>query len=196
MHSSGTSRISRRHVLRASVSLSLLSGDLRAQDRPQPAPPMEPETIRSGLHSHDRALFVKSGWIRDPYVVLGPGDFYYLTGTTPLPDEAREQREPYNTGLGNRSIVGWKMQIWRSKDLVRWESLGAPYSLKDGIWFQVQPERFSAVPESEWRLWAPELHFVHGRWAIVHTSPAPVRGACRHGRPAGGAVRSFPGSCV
>jgi arylsulfatase len=26
-------------------------------------------------------------------------------------------------------------------------------------------------------MWAPELHFADGRWIIVHTSPAPVRGA-------------------
>ncbi|HEU5117004.1 MAG TPA: family 43 glycosylhydrolase, partial [Isosphaeraceae bacterium] len=31
------------------------------------------------------------------------------------------------------------------------------------------------VPEREWRLWAPELHFLDGRWALVHTSPSPVR---------------------
>jgi arylsulfatase len=31
------------------------------------------------------------------------------------------------------------------------------------------------MPESNWRLWAPELHEIDGKWAIIHTSPTPVR---------------------
>ena len=137
---------------------------------------MDAETIEAGLDSHDRALYIKAGWIRDPYIVRGPDDFYYLTGTTPLPEDPRQRTDPYNIGLRNTSIVGWKMQAWRSKDLITWESLGTPYSLKDGIWFTEQPERFAEVDVKQWRLWAPELHFVDGRWVVVHTSPSPVRG--------------------
>ena len=37
---------------------------------------MDAETIRAGLRSHDRALYIKAGWIRDPYIVLGPDDYY------------------------------------------------------------------------------------------------------------------------
>ena len=40
--------------------------------------------IEAGLASHDRALYLKEGWIRDPYIVLGPDDFYYLTGNESL----------------------------------------------------------------------------------------------------------------
>jgi arylsulfatase len=69
------------------------------------------------------------------------------------------------------------MKLWRSEDLVSWESLGTPYTLKDGIWATEKPERFETTPQSEWRLWAPELHLINGKWFIVHTSPSPVNGA-------------------
>ncbi|HEX6963037.1 MAG TPA: family 43 glycosylhydrolase [Lacipirellula sp.] len=141
------------------------------------APAMNAAEIKRGLQTHDRALFIKAGWIRDPYLTLGPGGYYYLTGTTPLPDDGRQQTDPYNTGLGDGSIVGWKMQVWRSVDLIAWESLGAPFTLKDGVWFKERPERFGRVLEREWRLWAPELHWIGDRWAVVHTSPSPVAGA-------------------
>jgi len=131
----------------------------------------------AALAAHDRAVYVKAGWIRDPYIVLATDGYFYLTGTTPLPDDPRQQADPYNTGLQETSIVGWKMQASRSRDLVHWEDLGTPYSLKEGIWYQARPERFKEVDEGQWRLWAPELHDVGGRWAIVHTSPSPVRGA-------------------
>lgn len=133
--------------------------------------------LEQGLAARDRALFVKAGWIRDPYIVLGPDDRYYLTGTTPLPDDPREWSDPYNTGLGSLSLVGWKMQVWRSRDLIEWESLGTPYTLKDGVWYSENPRAFADTPETEWRLWAPELHWLGNRWAMVHTSPAPVAGA-------------------
>lgn len=138
--------------------------------------------IEAGLRSHDRALFVKEGWIRDPYVIPGPDGWYYLTGTTPNPGDPRERTDPYNTGLGDASIVGWKMQLWRSRDLIDWESLGTPFTLKDGIWFQERPEAFEKTPQENWFLWAPELHWIDQqeigqRWALVHTSPSPVAGA-------------------
>ena len=28
--------------------------------------------ILAGVKSHDKALHIKGGWIRDPYIVLGP----------------------------------------------------------------------------------------------------------------------------
>lgn len=135
----------------------------------------DPATIAARLNSHTRAIHIKDGWIRDPYIVLGPDGFYYLTGTTALPDSQQEKEEPFNKGLGPTSVVGWKVRVWRSPDLIRWEYLGEPFTLEDGIWAKVRSERFQAVPQQQWRLWAPELHWVSGRWALVHTSPSPVR---------------------
>ena len=144
---------------------------------PRVAKPMKRRQIEKGLASHDRALFVLNGWIRDPYIVRGSDDYYYLTGTTPLAGDAREKSEPYNTGLGDGSVVGWTAKVWRSRDLIEWENLNAPFSLKDGIWFHDQPEAFASMDIGQWRLWAPELHWLGNRWALVHTSPGPVKGA-------------------
>lgn len=126
---------------------------------------------------HETAVTIKDGWIRDPYIYLAPDGYYYLTGTTPLPEDPRQLADPYNSGLGETSIVGYKMAVWRSADLIDWESLGTPYSLEDGIWKQARPVRFEHVPPEQWRLWAPEIYFRDGRWIIVHTSPSPVQGA-------------------
>lgn len=134
-------------------------------------------SVSEQIDRHDRAVYIKQGWIRDPYIYMAPDGYYYLTGTTPLPDDPRQLFDPYNTGLGPESIVGWKAQVWRSRDLVDWESLGTPFTLKDGIWYQDQPEKFKTTPENQWRLWAPELHWLGDRWALVHTSPSPVQGA-------------------
>lgn len=138
---------------------------------------MSEKQIAEGLEKHDRALHIKDDWIRDPYIYLSPDGYYYLTGTTPLPDDSRPRTDPYNTGLGDASIVGYTMSVWRSRDLAGWESLGTPYSIEDGIWKQDRPGRFEQVPRKDWRLWAPEIYFMDGRWVIVHTSPSPVQGA-------------------
>lgn len=143
----------------------------------KPGPVICPAEIAAGLKSRDRALFIKAGWIRDPYITVGPDGLYYLTGTQPNEADPREQQQPYNTGLGPESIVGWECRVYRSSDLINWESLDAPFTLKDGIWAKARPKRFGEVDQLEWRLWAPELHWLGDRWALVHTSPSPVKGA-------------------
>lgn len=134
-----------------------------------------PEALREGLLSRDRALHLKDGWIRDPYITIGPDEEYYLTGTTKLP--LGDWTDPHTGNAENRGRVGWKTHVWRSPDLIEWESLGSPFSLLDGVWAQKKPNDFQQIPRSEWRLWAPELHWLGDRWAVVHTSPSPVRGA-------------------
>ncbi len=146
---------------------------------PAVAEPMSREEIEAGFATHDRALFVHNAWIRDPYVVRGPDGLYYLTGTTPVQGDEREEKDPYNSGLGTESLVGWKANVWRSEDFVEWEPIDSPFTLKDGIWYSETPERFEETDLKQWRLWAPELHWLEERkkWALVHTSPSPVAGA-------------------
>jgi beta-xylosidase len=127
---------------------------------------MDAATIRAGLASHDRALYIKAGWIRDPYIVLGPDDFYYLTGTTPNPSDPREAAEPYNIGLGDESIVGERVQVWRSKELIHWESLGTPFGIDDTFGAQQGAEPTKRL------IWAPEVHWLGNRWALVHCPKA------------------------
>lgn len=149
--------------------LVMVSNCINAQDGPV-APVMSRVEIEAGLKSHDRALFIKNEWIRDPYITLGPDDYYYLTGTTPLPDDERQNTKPYNTGLAKGSIVGWKVNIWRSKDLIDWESLGSPFSLEDSIHFKKGTGRIAEEKRDQWRIWAPEIHWIDSMncWALVH----------------------------
>jgi len=127
-------------------------------------PAMSRVEIETGLKSHDHALYIKQGWIRDPYITVGPDNLYYLTGTTPNPGDPRESGEPYNTGLGNRSIVGSAVRVWRSQDLVDWEYLGEAFTL----------DRDSDRQNPGKLVWAPELHWVAdmNRWVLVHC-PGP-----------------------
>ncbi|MCM2371767.1 family 43 glycosylhydrolase [Rhodopirellula sp. ICT_H3.1] len=140
---------------------------------------MDPDTIRASLQSHDRALYIKSGWIRHPYITLGPDGYYYLTGIQPNEGDPREVENPYNIGLGDQSIVGNQVRVYRSQDLIEWESLGVPFSIDDTL-------SAKKAGKSPSRIWAPEIHWMpkveqlsevnripgvdqmSGYWALVH----------------------------
>ncbi|MBB5351329.1 arylsulfatase [Haloferula luteola] len=152
--------MSRPSLLHSLASLSLLCAFLPAQAAPQEMPAAMPRAeIEAGLKSRDHALFIKEGWIRDPYITLGPDDVYYLTGTTPNPGDPREHNDPFNIGLGEDSIVGGTVQIWKSKDLIDWEPLDPPFTMKDS-WHKEPGDL----------VWAPEIHWIPemNRWALVH----------------------------
>ncbi len=134
-------------------------------------PPMSRAEIEAGLKSRDHALYIKQGWIRDPFLTLGPDNFYYLTGTTPNPGDPREQTDPYNVGLRKESIVGSTVQVWRSKDLVDWEYLGTPFTL----------ERDSDRKPPGNLVWAPEIHWTGDRWLLVHCPNAKANFAISPG---------------
>lgn len=86
------------------------------------------DEIKKGIQSHDRALHVLDGFMRDPYIILWPDGYYYLTGTT---GGIPEGYDILNVGLKPKLIDPWKMRVWRSKDLVEWESFGSPYTQLD-----------------------------------------------------------------
>lgn len=140
-------------------------------------------SFREAFERHDRAIYIHDSWIRDPYIYLHDDGYYYLTGTTPEPGDTREKQNPYNSGLDNpaitgqkkRSIVGYHIRVWRSQDLKDWEYVGEPFSLDQGYWAKENPDAFKG-DSSGWRLWAPELYFVNGKWVFVHTTPEPVKG--------------------
>jgi len=137
---------------------------------------LTPENIHAALRAHDRAVLIKDDcWIRDPYIVLGPDRYYYLTGTTQMPEVPFNRDAKYNVGLGDSSRVGWVVRMWKSKDLVDWEYMGEPFSLLDGYWAKKQPVAFKNTPREKWHLWAPEWHFVKGKWVLLHTTPGPVK---------------------
>ena len=176
-----------KYVLMLHFSIATLSGALfctcgRNPGADGPAEATAVATVDS-LSAHDRALFVKEGWIRDPYIYLDEDGYYYLTGTTSQYGDPRNETEPHNTGLdksnqeifGRPSIVGYSINVWRSTDLTAWEYVGAPFTLDQGYWAERDPAVFADSPREDWRLWAPELYRIDGKWVFVHTTPAPYR---------------------
>ncbi|MDD4630807.1 MAG: family 43 glycosylhydrolase [Proteiniphilum sp.] len=119
--------------------------------------------------SHDRALYIKKHWIRDPYIVYAPDGFYYLTGTTPNPGDPRENRDPYNKGLFEGSIVGATVQIWRSRNLIDWEYQGVSFTTKDTYHYDDENRAEVKSPNKNF-IWAPEIHWDENRnkWILVH----------------------------
>lgn len=156
-----------------------------AMDVAQTTPKKEKEKQEklAAIRAYDRAVHVKDGWIRDPYIFIGPDGYYYLTGTTPNPGDPREMQDKYNLGLTAQSvamglkasIVGHKIRIWRSPDLAEWEAFGVQFSLEEGYWAQKHPEAFEKDSGKEWFVWAPEMYYADGQWIFVHTSPSPYR---------------------
>ena len=85
--------------------------------------------------------------LRDTSVCRGPDGVWYLTGTIP----------PFwspNEGI----------KIWKSKDMINWESLGL-------VW------RYGASPwhkqyiEAKRPLWAPEIHYLKGTFWLTYSMP-------------------------
>ncbi len=130
------------------------------------------DAIRKALAAHDRAVLVKTGWLRDPMIFLSKDGYFYLTGTT-LPPQAEKDFVP-----GDKTGPGWHVRAWRSRDLVAWEDLGDLTSLKETPYFKTAHAAFEATPERQWHVWAPELHQREdGRWGLVFTVPPPLRPA-------------------
>jgi uncharacterized sulfatase len=122
----------------------------------------------AAIRARDRAVLVKNDiWIRDPYIVLGPDDNYYLTGTTRSPAGDTEANR-YNTGLGDSTAVGDNLRVWRSRDMVSWRALDAAYSVS-GRADIIKPDNQNRKGP-KWLLWAPELHWdpAGKRWVMVH----------------------------
>jgi hypothetical protein len=58
---------------------------------------IDKKAIAEGLKSHDRALYIKEGWIRDPYIYLTPDGYYYHCGTVPNPTGLPKPNRPGTT---------------------------------------------------------------------------------------------------
>jgi xylan 1,4-beta-xylosidase len=117
----------------------------------------DPDQIRKDLNSRSKAVHIFDDWMRDPYITIGPDGFYYLTCTQ------------YTDATENI-----KQRIYKSNDLVSWEAQDFYYSLQDATHYddmvKAREERNKTGKPDKLKLWAPEMHFIKGRWVIVHTS--------------------------
>lgn len=102
--------------------------------------------VKSGIVPPIKPLI--EAHVRDTVIILGGDGNYYMTGST------GDNVWWFNDGV----------ELWRSKDLKKWDYLGLIWSIeKDGTW------------EKEWRnlhdkparaIWAPELHYIRGNYYI------------------------------
>ena len=102
--------------------------------------------------------------LRDPQITRGGDGYYYMTGTemdkNTLPAEVAPNNEKVS-GLGINNGI----PLWRSKDLVNWETMGYAWTFeKDGTW-QKGVTRDGRFRRS---LYAPEIHFIKGNYWIVY----------------------------
>ena len=120
---------------------------------PYPLAPWEDSdgagAVRNGLLPDIRPIH--DVHIRDTIVRLGGDGHYYLTGST-----------GDNIWATNDGV-----ELWRSRDLHRWDYLGLVWSIeKDGGWEKSWRMR-KGVPFRA--LWAPEIHFIRGTYLICHS---------------------------
>lgn len=114
-------------------------------------------------------------WMRDTWVMLGPDDYYYLTGTTA--DMSRKYPGQIHCWDWNDGIY-----LWKSKDMKDWESCGMIWSIeRDGTWQKKAKvyqsgEKFARksingdpLDNKFMAVWAPEIHYINSlkNWFIV-----------------------------
>lgn len=109
-------------------------------------------------------------WIRDPFIMLGPDDTYYMVATTADPNRefpGNIHCWDYNDGL----------YMWKSEDLKNWDEMGLVWSFDDDAadWQKkprpVKPGAKTNIGDpldSIFRaVWAPELHYIKDQWLLV-----------------------------
>ena len=182
----------KRHVERIAVMKAELDrwmneqGDLgAAMDAPQPDASKDKEIQHklTALRSHESAVLVKDGWLRDPYICIGSDGYYYLMGTPPDPGVLHgDQIHFYHIPEGQDAdvvkrpeVAKLKIYIWRSPDLAAWEDFGMQYMLDKAVWGQKHPDAFETGSPEEWFAWTPQMYCESGKWIFLHTSPTPYR---------------------
>ena len=114
------------------------------------------------IKEHNKAVYLMGDvWMRDPFIELAPDGYYYLSCTR------------QNSNLGLEKPKGG-IEVFRSVDLVTWESLGVIWNTSQSEWGKKMEER-AVSPKNkhdvkEAMIWAPESHFINGKWVVLYTS--------------------------
>ena len=82
-------------------------------------------------------------YLRDPSICSGPNGTWYLIGTVNPPEG---------------------IKVWKSNDLVKWDSLGMVWKPGASAWHK--PYIKQGRP-----LWAPEIHYINGTFWITYSMP-------------------------
>lgn len=133
-----------------------------------------------------RVLF--NHWVRDPFILNAPDGYYYMVGTT--------EKSSFPQGIPvSENANGWwyndGIPLWRSPDLVHWETMGYVWSLdKDATWakeYKFSPHTATDDGSPVRAVWAPEIHYMKGTYWIVYSMNYDGLGILKSttGRPEG-----------
>lgn len=112
---------------------------------------------KKAIKAHNKAVHLMDDWMRDPYIVLAPDGYYYLSATRP---RSAFPETPF-------------IQLYRSRDLVQWEDLGPLWTAEDTPYGKRLLQE-AGQQNKPGIIWAPEMHYVDGKWVIVNLSNAGV----------------------
>ncbi|MCX6937194.1 MAG: family 43 glycosylhydrolase [Verrucomicrobia bacterium] len=104
--------------------------------------------------------------LRDPQITRGGDGYYYMTGT-----EMDKNTLPTEVAPNNENVRGWDrnngIPLWRSRDLVNWETMGYVWTFeKDSTWQKGVNDPKSGIFRRS--IYAPEIHFIKGNYWIVY----------------------------
>lgn len=125
------------------------------------------EEIREELRLHEKAVHVFDDWMRDPFIVKAPDGLYYLTMTQ------------HGDTIDGRAVISTGAPYYKSEDLAKWEFAGYFYDIeKDAENLEEYKANWEARKaqgkQGPLKLWAPEIHFIKGKWHVLHTSNAGI----------------------
>jgi len=139
----------------------------------EPGRPYSTKSVWDYPHTGEPAIPVVKAlfdvFLRDTAVCRGPDGEFFLTGT-----------------IGEKSMTANDgIPLWRSKDLVHWESLGLVWTIeRDGTWQKKWTEKAGVRRRA---VWAPEIHYLRGNFFISYCITGLGTGLLRSstGRPEG-----------
>jgi len=116
----------------------------------------------SVIEQHHKTIHTMGDvWMRDPFIQLNPDGYYYMSCT--------RQRENLKLEAPKGGI-----EVFKSKDLLNWESLGVIWTTSETVFGQsiearaVSKKNKHGVKSA--MIWAPEIHFINNKWILVYTS--------------------------
>ncbi|KJF45307.1 family 43 glycosylhydrolase [Draconibacterium sediminis] len=121
-------------------------------------------TIREAIEAHEKAVHIFHDWQRDPFITLAPDGNYYLTMTQ------------HGETIDERKCINWGAPLYKSNDLADWKFAGYYYDIsKDAGNYNDYLKRWEERKSQKGltdplKLWAPEIHFINGKWHVLHTS--------------------------
>jgi arylsulfatase len=110
--------------------------------------------IKKAIEKHNKAVHVFHDWMRDPFITLAPDGDYYLTMTQ------------HGETIDGRKCISIGAPLYKSKNLADWKFTGYYYDYVSR-WEVRKKQRGN---NDSLKLWAPEIHFINGKWHILHTS--------------------------